>query len=77
MRKSQLAILAALNSKPKDPEPVGWFKLNDMRLVPTLRQVLASGKGVAATPVENGFIFLYAVEREVVEDLTPYKKGRS
>jgi hypothetical protein len=56
MRKSQLAILAALNSKPKDPEPVGWFKPDDMRLVPTLRQVLASGKGVAATPAKNGFI---------------------
>lgn len=62
MRTSQRAILAALNSKPKDPEPVGWFKPNDMRLAPTLRNVLAAGKGIAATPAANGFIFLYAVE---------------
>lgn len=62
MRKSQRAILSALNSKPKDPEPVGWFKPNDVRLVPTLRNVLAAGKGIAATPAVNGLIFLYAVE---------------
>lgn len=68
MRSSQRAILAALNSKPKDPEPVGWFKPNDMRLVPTLRNVLAAGKGIAATPASNGMIFLYAIERAFDRD---------
>lgn len=72
MKKSQLAILAALNSKPKDPEPVGWMRPNDMRLVPTLRNVLAAGKGIAATPAENGIIFLYAVEQKL--DLDPSKE---
>lgn len=62
-------MLAALNSKPKDPEPVGWFKPNDPRLVPTLRKVLADSKGIAATPAANGFIFLYAVEQAL--DLDP------
>lgn len=71
MRKSQLAILAALNSKPKDPEPVGWFRPNDPRLVPTLRGVIASNKGIAATPASNGFIFLYAVEQ--TQELDPMK----
>lgn len=71
MKTSQLAILAALNSKPKDPEPVGWFKPNDPRLVPTLRNVRAAGKGIAATPADNGFIFLYAVEHAL--DLDPMK----
>lgn len=68
MRSSQLAILAALNSKPKDPEPVGWFKPNDPRLLPTLRNVRAAGKGIAAAPSDNGFIFLYAVEQALALD---------
>jgi len=68
MRLSQRAILAALNSKPKDPEPVGWFRPNDARLVPTLRNVAAAGKGVAATTSHNGFIFLYAVEHAIPLD---------
>lgn len=68
MRSSQRAILAALNSKPKDPEPVGWFKPNDARLVPTLRNVLTAGKGIAATPASNGMIFLYAVENALALD---------
>lgn len=71
MRKSQLAILAALNSKAKDPEPVGWMRPNDPRLIPTLRNVNKAGKGVAATTSENGFIFLYAVEH--APDLDPEK----
>lgn len=69
MRTSQRAILAVLNSKAKDPEPVGWMRPNDVRLVPTLRNVLAAGKGIAATPSANGFIFLYAVEHAL--DLDP------
>lgn len=69
MRLSQRAILAALNSKPKDPEPVGWFRPNDPRLVPTLRNVRRAGKGIAATPSDNGFVFLYAVEHAL--DLDP------
>lgn len=63
-QRSRLSIFVAL-SKPlpkKDPEPVGWFKPNDARLIPTLRNVVAAGKGIAAAPSDNGFIFLYAVE---------------
>lgn len=65
---SQRAILAALNSKPKEPEPLGWFKPNDMRLAPTLRNAIAAGKGIAATAADNGFIFLYAVEQALKLD---------
>lgn len=68
MKTSQLAILSALNSKPKDPEPVGWMRPNDMRLVPTLRNVIAAGKGIAAMPASNGMIFLYAVEQALSLD---------
>lgn len=71
MNKSQLAILAALNSKPKDPEPLGWFRPNDPQLVPTLNNVRATGKGIAAATSENGFIFLYAVES--APELNPMK----
>lgn len=68
MRTSQLAILHALNSKPKDPEPVGWFRPNDGRLGPTLRNVLKAGKGIACTVADNGFLFLYAVETSIPLD---------
>lgn len=70
MRTSQRAILAALNSKPKDPEPVGWFKPNDPRLIPTLLNVRKAGKGIAAAPFDNGMIFLYAVEHALELDPT-------
>lgn len=71
MRSSQRAVFAALNSKPKAPEPVGWVRPNDMRLVPTLRNVIAAGKGVAAMPATNGFLFFYAVEQAL--ELDPMK----
>lgn len=71
MKISQRAVLAALNSKAKDPEPVGWMRPNDMRLVPTLRRVVEAGKGIAAAPASNGMIFLYAVENAL--ELDPMK----
>lgn len=64
MRKSQLAVLAALNAPApaKKRVEVGWFLPNSPALIETMRNVAKAGKLCVVEVMVNGPCKFYAVD---------------